>query len=80
MLELKPTNNQRSFYGKAMVSFSSTGAKTLYSYGTPIAVIDHDGQFIKLWRGYSATTMKHINSFRETFGLSKFSKSEWEKL
>ncbi len=80
MLELKPTNSQKSFYGKAMVSFSSTGAKTLYSYGTPIAHIESDGTFEKLWYGYSATTMKHINSFRETFGLPKLSKSQWEKL
>lgn len=80
MMELKPTNSQKSFYGKAMVSFSENGGKTLYSYGTPIAVINSDGTFEKLWRGYSATTMKHINSFRETFGLSKLSKSQWEKL
>ena len=76
MMELRPTNSQKSFYGKAMVSFSSTGGKTLYSYGTPVACINSDGTFDRLWRGYSV----HINSFRETFGLSKLSKSEWEKL
>ena len=80
MMELKPTNSQKSFYGKAIVSLSATGAKTLYSYGTPVASINSDGTFDRLWRGYSVTTMKHINSFRETFGLSKLSKSEWESL
>lgn len=58
----------------------SNGDTTLISYTTPVAGVTTDGQFKKLWNGYSATTMRHINDFRFMYGFDKLSKSEWVEL
>lgn len=65
--ELTPMH-QKSFWGKAVVKVSHDGTETLYSYGTPIISRLPDGQLVKLWRGWSATTGKHIKAF---CGLNK---------
>lgn len=65
--ELTPMH-QKSFWGKAVVKVSRDGTETLYSYGTPIIMRSPDGQLKKLWRGWSATTGKHIKAF---CGLNK---------
>ena len=66
--ELKPTNGQKSFYGKALVKRNTDGSETLYSYRTPIIKQTSDGELVRLWDGWSATTGSHIKAF---CGLSK---------
>ena len=80
VIELKPTDSHKSFYGKATVGIAADGAATLYSYGTPILRKNADGSLDKLWYGYSVTTMRHINSFCDTFGISGGGKRWWEEL
>ena len=70
---------QKSFYGKAIVEIFDNN-KILYSYGTRILTINSKGQVIKSWSGWSATTVKHINSFLYANGKKTFSKKEWESL
>lgn len=78
--ELYPIHDPRkSFYGKAHV-FVRNGSKILISYKTEVCEITADGKFNQLWGGYSATTMRHINEFRQQNGLEKLSKKEWEAL
>lgn len=77
--ELIPQNGRKSFYGKAIVTISN-GIQTLTSYTTDVARIDTQGNFEKLWNGYSVTTMNHVNSFRIINGLRPISKSEWERI
>ena len=48
----------------------------LRSYYTDVAVI-RNGEFFKLWNGFSVTTLKHINAFCRHFGFPTFSKREW---
>lgn len=60
--ELKPTN-RKSFYGKALVINDK-----LYSYGTLIMSRTDDGNFVRHWDGWSATTGRHIAAFS---GLNK---------
>lgn len=48
----------------------------LKSYTTIVAEIEH-GRFKKIWEGYSNTTLKHINRFREWYGMNTISKYEW---
>lgn len=48
--------DRKSFYGKARV-VEDRGIKTLYSYNTAVCKINRNGKFIRLWAGYSATTM-----------------------
>ena len=66
--ELKPTNGQKSFYGKATVKINDDGSETLYSYGTPIIRRSADGDLVKIWDDWTATTGKHIKAF---CGLNK---------
>ena len=77
--ELKPTNNRKSFYGKATIIERENGDIELQSYQTIVARI-RNGNFERLWAGYSATTMNHINSFIKTFGISGGGKAWWQSL
>lgn len=70
---------QKSYYGKAKVIYNDNGSVSLKSYDTIVCTIK-DGNFVKLWDGYSATTMKHINDFRMMFNLPTLNKKEWDKL
>ena len=66
--ELKPTNGQKSFYGKANVYLNDDGQKILLSYGRRIMTIYPDGCMTRQWNGWTATTGKHIKAFS---GLNK---------
>lgn len=68
MYELTPTNNRKSFYGKAKVLIEDNGTETLYSYDTPIIKRLASGELVKLWNGWTTTTGNHIKAF---CGLSK---------
>ena len=76
MYELKPTNkqNQKSFYGKAFIMIDEDGTKKLYSYGTLIMTEDINGNYTRLWDGWSQTTGKHIKAF------SGLNKKEYENI
>jgi len=83
---LKPMDSHKSFYGKAKVTETQDGQGNnfaiLTSYETVVAVIDdYDNEdfreFYRTWGGYSATTMRHINSFRAIYGLSPINKATW---
>lgn len=52
----------------------------LVSYETAVARVGKDGSFHRLWGGWTATTGRHINAFRESHGMEKISKSEWMKM
>lgn len=52
----------------------------LVSYGTKVARIAPDGSFHGLWGGWSATTGRHVNMFREDHGLPKITKGQWKKM
>ena len=79
--EITPVGRQKSFYGKAIVT-ECNQFYTLTSYTTQVARICKDsGDFTRLWGGYSATTMKHINSFLAGFAHANgLGKKEWEAL
>ena len=77
--EVIPHNGRKSFYGKAIVT-EVNGNKTLTSYTTDVARIDKEGNFFKLWNGYSVTTMNHVNAFRTMNGLNALTKKEWESM
>lgn len=77
--ELKAINsNQKSFYKRAY-THTDGNATILTSYTTQVCKIV-DGKFIRLWGGWSATTSRHINEFRQHHGLPKINKSEWQSM
>lgn len=61
--ELKPITNQKSFYGKATVIVLSDGTQLLKSYETIVLKRKPDGELVRTWQGWSATTGKHIAAF-----------------
>ena len=73
-----PCYDRKSFYGKAIV-IEEDNVAYLKSYKTIVAKIKN-GVFSRLWNDYSATTMRHINSFRIHFNMEKISKKEWMEL
>lgn len=79
VFELIPTNGRKSFYGKASVTEKDNGDIELRSYNTIVARI-RNGNFERLWDGYSATTMNHINSFIDAYGISGGGKAWWTSL
>ena len=77
--ELPCLDNRKSFYGKANVR-EENGEKILTSYWTDVCKIDKDGNFVRLWDDWSATTGRHINSFRMMNGMDAIPKSKWDKM
>ena len=76
-------SNQNSYYGKAKVltCMDDAGKLIFYllSYDTVVAMV-RSGNFYRLWSGWSATTAKHVNSFRAAFSFSKINKKDWLNL
>lgn len=77
--ELKPINGRKSFYGKATAIEHDNGIIELKSYDTIVARI-RNGIFERLWSGYSATTMNHINAFIDAYGIDGGGKAWWVSL
>ena len=75
---LKATT-QKSYYGKAVV-IEEADEIMLRSYNTIVCKIDRNGEFKRIWGGYSATTMNHINDFRRAFRLAPLNKKAWVSL
>lgn len=67
---------QKSYSGKAVV-IENGGEIMLRSYNTIVCKIDRNGDFVRLWGGYSVTTMNHINDFRKAHGLVTLNKKAW---
>lgn len=78
MYELQPNDSRKSFYGKARVIEKDNGEKVLQSYNTEVCKITSGGQFVRLWSGYSATTMRHVNSFLDLVGIAGGGKAWWD--
>ena len=76
---LYPIDNRKSFYGKATVFVWDNDDIELKSYDTIVCRI-HNGVFERLWDGYSATTMRHINAFIDTYGINGGGKAWWQSL
>lgn len=74
---LFPVDNRKSFYNKCYVVRDNNNL-TCYSYTTPVAY--YDGKFHRLWSGYSATTMRHVNSFAAYCGINAGGKKWWDSL
>ena len=73
---LKPIySNQKSFYGKAIVEFSGKD-RILWSYETPVAMVNVLDKTAKVWGTYSKTTLIHIKEFLKRYGFKADSKKQ----
>lgn len=79
IFELTPNDNRKSFYKKAKVLEKEDGRRFLISYGAPVCYLDKNNQFVRLWEGYSATTMRHINAFLSLYSIDGGGKAWWDK-
>lgn len=75
-------DSRKSFYGKAQVIEQENGEIILQSYDTQVCKLDKDGNFVRLWWGYSGTTMRHVNSFVRFFDVKGVNggKKWWDSL
>lgn len=90
IVELYPRyDSRKSFYGKAHVIYDhNDDTITLRSYDTDVCrIVNKRSGFVfeKLWDGYSATTMRHVNEFIEQYTPYSFSsksggKKWWDSL
>ena len=78
--DLIPTDSRKSLYGKARVIEKDNGEKVLKSYKTEVCKIKSNGEFVRLWGGYSATTMRHVNTFVQLFNIAGGGKTWWNNL
>lgn len=53
----------QSFYRKAFVLINDNGVEILYSYDVPIMAKLTDGEFVRLYEGWTMTTGRHIYAF-----------------
>lgn len=72
------SDRAKSFYGKAKVIVKDNGEKVLQSYNTEVCKINSSGEFVRMWEGYSATTMRHVNSFLSFYDMNGGGKSWWD--
>ena len=77
MFECPTMGLRKSFYGNAQICHDVSGIDVLNSYNRPVCMVAHDGRFVRLWDGWSATTARHVNAFRMFHNMPKISKSEW---
>ena len=76
IFDLPCTDGRKSFYGKAKIIECKEG-RYLQSYDTIVCFLSYGGTFEKLWDGYSATTMRHINSFMDFIGWNEYGGKTW---
>ena len=74
--------NKKAFalkqFGNRALIIPVDGALILKSYYTEVARYDmKTDEFSRLWNGFSVTTLKHINIFREFLGLETINKRAW---
>ena len=80
IFDLRPIDGRKSFYGKAKVVASDT-VVWLYSDNTLVcAYIPETLEFKRIWNGYSATTMRHVNAFGGMYYMKPLSKADWLSL
>lgn len=73
-VSILPNSNNRA------IVIETPDKKYLQSYDTLILETDKaTGETVKLWDGYSATTMKHINQYLPSVGIRTMGKAEWTK-
>jgi hypothetical protein len=66
-------------FGNRALVIPTDNGYILKSYYTNVAEF-RNGEFIRLWDGFSTTTLKHVNIFREFLGLRAIGKREWIEL
>lgn len=77
--ELPCMDRCKSFYGKAKVIEHDDGTRELQSYNTIVCRLTPDNHFVRLWAGYSVTTMRHVNSFLVFMGFNQYGgKAFWD--
>lgn len=71
--------DRKSFYHKCRILYTSEGQRYLQSYNTIVCYVDENRKFHRVYPGYSATTMRHINAFLKATGIPGGGKAWWDK-
>ena len=57
------TSRKQLNYMQAWIKYYDDGSEILQSYSTDVVKKTPDGKYIRLWRGWSPTTMKHVKTW-----------------
>lgn len=84
-LMLTPKKNWEKLYHGApwhgsVYRLAKNGYDVCISYRSPIAMKTPDGRFVRLWFGYSKTSMGHLNRWSANVGLPQFTGKIWDRL
>lgn len=79
LVYLSPVDSRKSFYNKCYVVEDEYGSM-LYSYNTLVARYIPNRGIVRVWSGYSATTMRHINAFAAYCGINEGGKKWWDQV
>lgn len=75
-----PCYDRKSFYKKALIlRRTATNEYILRSYNMDVAAFIN-GKFLRLWNGYSVTTMRHVNAFLKYLQIPGGGKKWWDAL
>ena len=83
-IEIRPADGRKSFGKKAfMVQYDEYWA--VISYGQEVALVrkTEEGmvELVRIWMGYSHTTLRHINSAMSMLGAShRLCKKDWKNI
>lgn len=81
--EVTPMGYQKSFCGKAWEIPVGDGYE-LVSYSTKVAKLKFKGGFeyelMRLWGGWSATTMRHVNAWLQWHHMPTITKKHWMEM
>lgn len=82
-----PAYQQKSFYGKAKVAFDTDNNCYLLKSCNIVACAvrpfhaTHGFALTRIWDGYSATTLRHVNGLLRCLGYwTILSRAEWESI
>ena len=84
IIEIRPADGRKSFGHKAfMVQYDEYWAVVSYRQEVALVRKTEEGmvEVIRIWMGYSNTTLRHINSAMSMLGASqKITKKQWESI
>lgn len=75
--ELERFCDRKSFYRKCQIFYTESGEQFLKSYDTIVCYVDGNRNFHRVYPGYSATTMRHVNAFLKATGIPGGGKAWW---
>ena len=84
LMQTPKKNWEKLYHGapwhSSVYRLERNGYDVCISYRSPIAMKTPKGEFVRLWFGYSTTSMGHLNRWCFNAGLPHFTGKLWNRL